>query len=285
MIVRKGHLGAGEFGALLRVIATGGAAVTVALSRGGLTRRLRVEDGLVRLLIEPERRAAAVEQVLLRQGRLTPALAAGLRAEAARGDGSFGALLVGRGILTAPELQGIERSLAAEELTELMGWPEADYETSAPAPGEADPLPALPVANLVEAADVPAPRGAPAAATATILLIDDITAVRKTLREILEEGGYAVVEAGSMGEALDKVRKVRIDAVISDVMLKDGDGVALCDTLRRHAPTRAVPIVLISGFGTKDLIRRAKAAGADTFLVKPVDAKRLLGETARLLAK
>ena len=80
-----------------------------------------------------------------------------------------------------------------------------------------------------------------------IMLVDDEPNLRELLRQMLELGGFDVVEAEDGLEALEKLEKVAPDVMILDVMMPNLDGVSLCKRLRADATFAGLPIIMVSG--------------------------------------
>jgi len=99
------------------------------------------------------------------------------------------------------------------------------------------------------------------------------------MQEMLERNGYGVVSADSVGSAVS-VDLEGVDAIVSDIRLPDGLGTDLVRQLKRE---RDVPAIAFSGLASSSDVERAKQAGFDLFLSKPVDFTRLLTELATLL--
>jgi DNA-binding NtrC family response regulator len=112
-----------------------------------------------------------------------------------------------------------------------------------------------------------------------ILVIDDDTTVRTTVRVLLERAGYEIIEAGDGKEAgrmLDGV-----DLVITDLLMPEVDGVDLIALIRREG--HKVPVIAMSGGGkvdSKSYLEVARALGAFATIAKPFDLDHLL-ETVR----
>jgi CheY-like chemotaxis protein len=112
-----------------------------------------------------------------------------------------------------------------------------------------------------------------------ILLIEDHLETAETMQEVLERHGYGVVSADSIEQAVD-VDLARVDAIVSDIRLPDGLGTDLLRQLKRECD---VPAIAFSGLTTKSDVDRAKEAGFDLFMTKPVDFPRLLTALGALL--
>ena len=108
----------------------------------------------------------------------------------------------------------------------------------------------------------------------TILVVDDEKAICKTLALFLTSFGATVFEANSGRSACEIIKKNKIDFVITDVKMPDGDGVELLDNIKKYNPD--LPIVLmVTGFA--DISREeARKKGAIDLLNKPIDYNLLL---------
>lgn len=104
-----------------------------------------------------------------------------------------------------------------------------------------------------------------------ILLVEDNEDSATALAEILQFHGYEVCIAGSVQDALRYVDE--IDIVISDIGLPDGSGHEL---MRQISARRPVPGIALSGYGTRDDVRRSAEAGFERHIVKPVEPGSLL---------
>ena len=128
-------------------------------------------------------------------------------------------------------------------------------------------------------AESPASNPASAAAeTATttrrVLIAEDEALIRLDLKEMLVEEGYEVVgEAGDGQRAIELAEELRPDLVILDVKMPVLDGLAAAE---RIAGDRIAPVVILTAFSQRDLVERARTAGAMAYLVKPFQKKDLL---------
>src|SRR5919205_2614172 len=109
---------------------------------------------------------------------------------------------------------------------------------------------------------------------ATLLIIDDEKAIRKTLTEILSFEGYTIEEAVDGEEGLKKFNEKSYDAVLCDIKMPKIDGL---EFLQKAVEINAdVPIIMISGHGTIETAVEAVKKGAYDFIQKPPDLNRLL---------
>jgi two-component system, chemotaxis family, chemotaxis protein CheY len=118
--------------------------------------------------------------------------------------------------------------------------------------------------------------------TASILIVDDSMMVRKQVGNALKAQGYAIVEAVDGLDALEKLEaNPDTRMVVCDVNMPRMNGLEFLEQLRSRQS--AVPVVMLTTEGQPELMRRAKALGAQGWLVKPFKPE-FLAATARKLA-
>jgi response regulator NasT len=120
-----------------------------------------------------------------------------------------------------------------------------------------------------------APRqGAPAVAARNVVIAEDEALIRMDLAEMLTEEGYDVVgQAGDGARAVELAEELRPDLVILDVKMPVLDGIAAAE---RIAGQRIAPVVILTAFSQRDLVERARDAGAMAYLVKPFSKEDLV---------
>ena len=107
-----------------------------------------------------------------------------------------------------------------------------------------------------------------------VVIAEDEALIRLDLAEMLREEGYEVVgEAGDGQEAVDLVESLRPDLVIMDVKMPRRDGI---DAAAEIATKRIAPIVILTAFSQRDLVEKARDAGAMAYLVKPFSISDLI---------
>ncbi len=104
-----------------------------------------------------------------------------------------------------------------------------------------------------------------------VLVVDDSAAVRALLRGFLVREGHEVLVAGDGMAALEAFETGRPDVVLMDVMMPVMDGIEATRHLRTHAGERWVPVILLSALDAEDDVVRGLGAGADDYLVKPIN--------------
>lgn len=133
---------------------------------------------------------------------------------------------------------------------------------------------------MMRAGSAPSPTGS----MATILVIDDDTAIRRSLRRILETHGHEVREADNGSSALEKEASGDIDLVITDVYMPEMDGIEFLIRFRDLFPD--TPIIAMSGGGyaTKEFVLQdAGLIGATETLPKPLTVDGVLDAVGRAL--
>jgi response regulator NasT len=101
----------------------------------------------------------------------------------------------------------------------------------------------------------------------TVVIAEDETLIRMDLAEMLTEEGYDVVgQAGDGAKAIELAERLRPDLVILDVKMPVLDGIAAAEAI---AGKRIAPVVILTAFSQRELVERARDAGAMAYLVKP----------------
>ncbi len=119
---------------------------------------------------------------------------------------------------------------------------------------------------------------------ARILVVDDDPDIRDMLRRMLESAGYEVIDAPDGKEALTLTDNSQPDAIITDVLMPEKDGLETILELRRNAPD--VKIIAISGgdrVPAENYLRTAQRLGAQHTLCKPFRCRELLDAVGALV--
>jgi len=118
-----------------------------------------------------------------------------------------------------------------------------------------------------------------------ILIVDDEPHMLRLLGMALEHVGYRIAVAQDAKQALAKVQSENPDLIILDVMLPGVSGVELCQQLRQEPGTADIPIIMLSAkVEVADRIAGLKA-GADEYVIKPVDPAELAARVESLLTR
>src|ERR671924_176381 len=119
--------------------------------------------------------------------------------------------------------------------------------------------------------------------TARILVVDDQRPNVEMMAGVLKARGYSVYTAYDGQQALDQVRDLHPDLVVSDILMPNMDGYDLCRRLRGAPETALLPIVLVTSLDAQGERIKGLEAGADDFLSKPVNWEELFARVRSLL--
>ena len=106
---------------------------------------------------------------------------------------------------------------------------------------------------------------------ANILIVEDSPTQTKLLRFILEENGYSVNSANNGVKALECVRQRKPNLIITDIVMPEMDGFALCKAIKSDPDLKSIPIMLLTSLSDPQDVIKGLQAGADNFLTKPYE--------------
>jgi signal transduction histidine kinase/CheY-like chemotaxis protein len=117
-----------------------------------------------------------------------------------------------------------------------------------------------------------------------ILVVDDHDMNRDLARSILERLGYAVLQARDGAEAVAIADRERPNLILMDLAMPGTDGFTATRQLKAHPQLRRIPVVALTAMAMQSDEDRARAAGVDAFLTKPLDRVALERTVAQMLA-
>jgi two-component system cell cycle response regulator DivK len=117
-----------------------------------------------------------------------------------------------------------------------------------------------------------------------ILIVDDNPSNLKLFTFLLSSASYALRTAVDAREALAALAEFRPDLVLLDLQLPDMDGLELTRQLKGDPATRDIPIVAVTAYAMKGDEERARAAGVDGYISKPIDKNSFRAAVAAMLA-
>lgn len=118
----------------------------------------------------------------------------------------------------------------------------------------------------------------------TILVIDDDAMNREVMEAFLTSENYLVLLAQSGEDGISQAQSAAPDGIILDVRMPDMTGYDVCTHLKADETTQSIPVMIVTGFDSKEDRERGVAAGADDFLPRPFDGENLLQRVAALVS-
>ncbi len=114
-----------------------------------------------------------------------------------------------------------------------------------------------------------------------ILVVDDDPIVLHSCVRILESGGYKVITATRVKEALQILEKKQFSIMLIDIKMPEEDGLSLIKKAREKG--YPIPILVMSGFPTSETIRSSIESGAHAFISKPFTPDELMREVEKIV--
>lgn len=121
--------------------------------------------------------------------------------------------------------------------------------------------------------------------SACILIVDDNPTNLKLASDVLKYEGYHVLQAADAEAAADVVSQSPPDLILMDIALPGMDGLTLTRNLKGDEKTRHITVVALTAFAMKGDDLKAKAAGCDDYITKPVDTRKLPEQVAEILGR
>jgi two-component system chemotaxis response regulator CheY len=116
-----------------------------------------------------------------------------------------------------------------------------------------------------------------------ILIADDSASIRKFVSFALAENGYEIISAGDGMEALEKLPEKKVNLIITDLNMPNVDGLELIKSIRSSPEYRDIPIIILSSLGSMEEIEKGLNYGANSYLVKPFNPKKILYEVSKYI--
>lgn len=117
----------------------------------------------------------------------------------------------------------------------------------------------------------------------TVLIADDKATSRELVRTVLENSGYAVVEAADGIEALRNARESKPDLIILDLHMPGMDGFGVVREIRLDRELASTPVMALTASAMQGDRERALSAGFTSYIAKPIHLNELRSEVERML--
>ena len=118
-----------------------------------------------------------------------------------------------------------------------------------------------------------------------VLVADDDQDTRELYRACFDTNGYRTAEATTGSQAIVSAVEIVPDVLLTDFMLPDVDGLTIARRLKDDPRTAGIWILMVTGYATPDLERRAASIGVDRVLFKPALPQAVMREVSRTLAR
>lgn len=117
-----------------------------------------------------------------------------------------------------------------------------------------------------------------------ILIIDDDPDALETMAAVLETHDYQVLTALSGLEGISKAGKEKPDLIIMDVLMPEVDGFTACKMIKENKEIKNIPVILLTGTGMVGDVEKGFAAGANDFMIKPIDWDKFFLKIKKLIS-
>ena len=118
-----------------------------------------------------------------------------------------------------------------------------------------------------------------------ILIVEDTLAIREEVCDILVLEGYEVCQAANGQMGFNVALKELPDLIISDILMPKLNGFEMFEKLQKNKKTKSIPLIFLSAKGEKADVRTGMNAGAEDYLVKPVNTDELITVVKRKIEK
>jgi CheY-like chemotaxis protein len=118
----------------------------------------------------------------------------------------------------------------------------------------------------------------------TILIVEDNPLNMELATDLLEAAGYVVRQAGTAEEAIQTAKTGSPHLILMDVSLPGMDGLAATKALKADPATRAIPVIALTAHAMKGDEEKAREAGCEGYITKPIDTRGFPATVARVLA-
>ena len=116
-----------------------------------------------------------------------------------------------------------------------------------------------------------------------ILIADDSSTMRKFVSFSLKMKDFEVIAAEDGMDALEKLSQTHVDLAIVDLNMPNMDGFELIETIRASQDYTDLPVIILSSERGEETIARGKAVGANSYIIKPFDAKMVQYQVSKYL--
>jgi CheY-like chemotaxis protein len=119
---------------------------------------------------------------------------------------------------------------------------------------------------------------------ATILIVDDNPTNLKLAADVLEFEGHTIARARDADEAQEVLKHTQPKLILMDIQMPGMDGLTLTRLLKANPSYQHIPVVALTAFAMKGDEDKAREAGCHSYIIKPIETRKLPGQVAKVLA-
>jgi CheY-like chemotaxis protein len=119
---------------------------------------------------------------------------------------------------------------------------------------------------------------------ATILIVDDNPTNLKLAADVLEFEGHTIARARDADEAQEVLKHTQPELILMDIQMPGMDGLTLTRLLKANPSYQHIPVVALTAFAMKGDEDKAREAGCHSYIIKPIETRKLPGQVAKVLA-
>jgi CheY-like chemotaxis protein len=121
-------------------------------------------------------------------------------------------------------------------------------------------------------------------APATILIVDDNPTNLKLAADVLECEGHTIARACNADEAQEVLKHTQPNLILMDIQMPGMDGLTLTRLLKANPSFQHIPVVALTAFAMKGDEDKAREAGCHSYIIKPIETRKLPAQIAEILA-
>lgn len=118
-----------------------------------------------------------------------------------------------------------------------------------------------------------------------ILIIEDNEMNMELVKDLLETNNYHVLWSSTAGDAIELLKKIIPDLIVTDIQLPDLDGCSLIELLKNNKKTGKIPIIALTASAMAGDKERILKAGCDEYISKPINTKIFIETVKKLLVR
>ena len=118
---------------------------------------------------------------------------------------------------------------------------------------------------------------------AKIFVVDDEVIITKIIDGLVKDEGHEVVSINNSWTAIEKIKEEAPNVILLDIMMPKIDGIELCRMIKANPDIEHIPVIMVSALSDKGTRKDSFNAGAEDFLVKPVQKRKLLKKLDAIL--